>query len=137
MLTKPTCVSIIVLFCFILTSACSQDSTAAPNDQTAEQAIKKLEELEPVTHAYAVHYKNKLYAAAEVKQLDRFRLKPISKDAEELLKKEWKNEKIAFSTDQKVILEINELNEDLQNKSLGEKKINKRLKKIKRFTKKM
>ncbi|HEX6595190.1 MAG TPA: hypothetical protein VF095_11530 [Bacillota bacterium] len=140
------------LFSFILASVllfgCTTNSQVVPNDhgndtqfttistnqatdqKISNQAKEKLSADENIIHVKAANSKKHLALAFEVPHLKRFQLQKIKKQVKDDLKREFPKMKVEVSTDQKIILELERLEEQLQTDSLSEKKLNKEMKRI-------
>ncbi|MEC1420392.1 YhcN/YlaJ family sporulation lipoprotein [Bacillus haynesii] len=105
-------------------------------DQTvANKAKDKLLKREEVTEVRGANSDQDLVLAVQVEQFDRFRLKDIEKQSKEMLKKDFTGYSIEVSTDQKIFWELDKLEKQLENKKISEKKLKKKLTKIKKLMK--
>lgn len=111
-------------------------TTEKGSDQTpANQAKEKIIQREDIKGVRAVNTEKELLMAIEVPSFDRFRLPKIEKDVKKALQKQFSNKKIAVSTDQKIYLELGQLEKSLQKDKLTEKETKKKLTKLKKLMK--
>ncbi|ASB88905.1 hypothetical protein CHH92_13505 [Bacillus sonorensis] len=145
-------ITVVLLFINTITIGCqnanenaAQNQSAAvrnvnakneKTDQTAaNKAKKRLLKLEEVTEARGANSKNDLVLAVQIEHFDRFQLKEIEKKSKEMLKKEFSGYTIEVSTDQKIFWELDKLEKQLETKKVSEKKLNDKLRQIKKLMK--
>ncbi|SDH09819.1 hypothetical protein SAMN05192534_101606 [Alteribacillus persepolensis] len=127
-----------VVFLILLAAGCNQQASELPqhviNEETNE-AEELLKDMDPITSAVVITNDDKMYAAAEVKHMNRFQLESIRKQGYNRLSKRWPDHNIHFSTDKKALMELQKLNNDMGEKKVGKKDQEKRLTKIEEFMK--
>ena len=110
--------------------------TRKPIDQSiANQAKEKVIKEEEISGVKAVNTDKELLLAVKVDQFDRFRLKNIEKKVKSDLEKAYPNYKILVSTDSKMYLELEQLEEKLQKDKIKMKSLKKDFDKIKSLMK--
>jgi uncharacterized protein YpuA (DUF1002 family) len=102
----------------------------ANNQSTADEAKKELIKMEEVTDVKAVQFDKELLVALDVRQRNKFQLKPISKKATKTLEKKFPGKNVTVSTDPKTLLELGKLEDQLTNGNLDKGKLQKQVKKI-------
>lgn len=130
----------VLLLILMMMSGCQQSGNSQETHQISAQTVKSealLEELEPVTTAVAINNEKdkEIFAAAKVKHMHRLRLEQVRKDAHKRLSEEWPEWTVHFSTDKKVLLELQKLNKDMANETMKDKELKKRLSKIEEYMK--
>jgi len=104
---------------------------AVIDQSQADEAKQIVLTMEEVVEIKGVNNnKNKLYLAPRVKHFDRFRLNDIRKKGYDSIKNRYPEAKIFFSTDKKIFIELEKLEEQLKNKSISEERLNKELKSL-------
>lgn len=93
----------------------------------AKQILSKHEEM---TNIYAVSNSKNMIIAFEVYHHDRLQLKKIKKTIEKQINKEFPNLDIIVSTDKKIILELHELENKIEQNSISKDKINKKVEQL-------
>ncbi|HIS28248.1 MAG TPA: YhcN/YlaJ family sporulation lipoprotein [Candidatus Avamphibacillus intestinigallinarum] len=96
--------------------------------KNTEQLLKDHKE---VTKAHAVNSNDYLVAAFDVKQRHKWNLEKRKKQYKKQLKKEFPNHTILLSTDQKLIHELNKLNNQLNKGELSKNEIKHHIKRLK------
>ncbi|WP_051302155.1 hypothetical protein [Salibacterium aidingense] len=127
-----------ICLCLTGAAACEDKEEAGPAQVSykgTNQAEQLLEDMEEVTSAVSVKEGKQIFAAVTVHQFDRLQLENIRKKGHSLLKEQWPEETVHFSTDYKSWLELNKYKEDRRNKSMSEKERKKRLTQIEEFMK--
>lgn len=103
----------------------------APVDQTrADQAKRIVLSMEEVVETKGASFEEDIYIAVTVNQFDRLRLNHIRKTAFDKIKKRYPDAKVHVSTDKKIFMNLEELEQKLQRNEIDEKELDKRLKKI-------
>jgi hypothetical protein len=74
---------------------------------------------------------NEIFIAAEIKQMDRFRIKEIEKKLNNLLDDKYSNHNVTLSTDKKMFLELEKLEQKSKNTNMSNKELEKEIKRIK------
>ncbi|MCY8234757.1 YhcN/YlaJ family sporulation lipoprotein [Priestia endophytica] len=144
------CLFLIVLFVFGSGCTGNQEQSAKENQDThiakvhtnhpvdqsvANQAKGKTIKREEVTGVKAVNTDKELLVALKVEQFDRFRLKTIKKNVKSNLEKTYPDYKVFVSTDQKIFLELEQLEQKLQKDQPKKKILNKEFDEIKSLMK--
>lgn len=137
--------TVLIIIALVLTSCASnnpktkQDSSQGTihlSNQTshsqskAEQAKEKLRHDENINHVLAVNSKDKLVIAIEVPHMKRFQLKKIEKHATKKMKKTFPNMTVHLSTDKKIVMELDELENELATRDVSQKELNKKINKL-------
>ncbi|WP_096201029.1 YhcN/YlaJ family sporulation lipoprotein [Bacillus sp. FJAT-45350] len=100
-------------------------------DQTnADNAKKVVLAMEEVLEVKGVVYDDKIYVAPRVKHFDRLRLESIRKTGYERVNKRFPDEKVFFSTDKKIFMELEKLEQRLKASSIKEEELEKKLTKL-------
>ncbi|QHZ45932.1 MULTISPECIES: YhcN/YlaJ family sporulation lipoprotein [unclassified Bacillus (in: firmicutes)] len=111
----------------------------ARNEATNQTAANKAKDLlfkkEEVTEVRGASRDKDLVLAVQVEQFDRFRLKDIEKQSKDMLKKHFPGYRIEVSTDQKIFWELDKLEQRIESKKMSDKKLKKRIEKIKKLMK--
>ncbi|CAN7648944.1 YhcN/YlaJ family sporulation lipoprotein [Bacillus sp. SD075] len=114
----------------------SQVHTINPISQSvANRAKVKVMTEEETWDVKAVNTDKELLVAIKVDQFDRFRLKKIEKKVKSDLEKSFPDHKVLVSTDQKMYLELEQLEQKLQKDNTNMKKLEKDFNKIKTLMK--
>lgn len=100
------------------------------DQQPADLAKQYLSRFEEVSAVRAVNNDGRLVVGVEVHHHDRFSLEHLEKELEKNIKKSFSNMDITLSTDQKIIIELARLEEDMLAKDITKDDIGKRLTKI-------
>jgi hypothetical protein len=102
--------------------------TIKPIDQfIANEAKEKVLKREAISSARAVNTDKELLLAVKVDNFDRFRLKEIEKKVKSDLKEEYTDYKILVSTDSKMYMELEQLEQRLQEDKTKRKDLKKEL----------
>jgi len=100
-------------------------------DQTpANEAKKIVDSFDETTDIFAANSKNRLIIAFDVKQMHRFQVESIENDIKKRLHKELPHIAIEVSTDAKMRLELEKLEQDLHNENLSNQTVEKRIQEI-------
>ncbi|MGG3892176.1 YhcN/YlaJ family sporulation lipoprotein [Metabacillus fastidiosus] len=106
------------------------------HDQSVTEKMKQLlENEEEVKNIRAVNSDKELLIAAEINHMDRFRLKEIQQKLEKKVKKQYADYKVTISTDKKIFLELEQLENKMRTKKLSKKKVEKEMNRIKNLSK--
>jgi hypothetical protein len=110
--------------------------TSQPVNQSLSNSAKDhaLQNVE-VVDVKAVNTDKELVVAIKVENFDRFRLKEIEKKVKSELKELYPSKSIEVSTDQKIFLELEQLEEMLQKEKMKKKSLQKKIQKIKALMK--
>lgn len=137
--------AVLIIIAFVLTSCASnnpktkQDSSqgtihlsnqTSSSQSKAEQAKEKLRHDENIDQVLAVNSKDNLVIAIEVPHMKRFQLKKIEKQATKKMKKAFPDMTVHLSTDKKIVMELDELENNLTTKDISQKELNKKLNKL-------
>lgn len=105
--------------------------SAGINDQqAANQAKQIISEYEEVTHVRAVNAGEHLLIAIDVEHFERFELDEIERDLQEKVKKNFSNMKVTLSTDQKILLELEKLENQIETQRIDHDKLEKKVKEL-------
>ncbi|MEK5364090.1 YhcN/YlaJ family sporulation lipoprotein [Peribacillus castrilensis] len=114
----------------------SQVHTSKSIDQSvANQAKKMVITEEDISDVKAVNTDKELLIAIKVENFDRFRLKKIEKSVKSDLEKDYPDHKILVSTDSKMYLELDQLEQKIQKDNTNRKEVEKDFNKIKSLMK--
>lgn len=105
------------------------------NQELAAEAKQFLSKYEEVENVYAVQHRKDLLIAIDIEHEDRFQLDQLEKQLGKKLNNHFNNEKITLSTDQKLLFEIEELENKMANKKISSKELKKQIKKLKKLMK--
>ncbi|KMK76149.1 hypothetical protein [Alkalihalobacillus pseudalcaliphilus] len=143
MKTKSRCIGFFVLL--LLLSACSNgDSPTVQSllvdhkqfEQTeANESKKKLMELDEFIDVHGVSIEDRIYLSPKVKQLARFRLNGLRKQSFDQIKNLYPEHEIHVSTDKKVYMELEKLEQRLKDGKITEEELKKELDKIEKHMK--
>src|SRR5699024_3064492 len=95
------------------------------NQDQSNRAKDSLSKDNNITNIHAVNTEKQLVIAIDISHMKRFRLKKIEEDLKKKMKKQFPR-----MDDKKIILELEELEQDINSKSLDKKDISKKVKKI-------
>lgn len=100
-------------------------------DQTPSNLAKELlSKQDAVKNIKAVNSTDQLLIGIEIDHMQRFRLKEIEKELEKEMKKKFDDYKIELSMDKKIVLELEELENKIQQKTIKKKKLEKEIDRI-------
>ncbi len=100
-------------------------------DQTPANEAKEIADLfDETTDIFAVNSNDTLMIAFDVQHMYRFQLESIKKDIKKQLNKKLPQVEIEVSTDAKIRLELEKLEQDLHNENISNQTVEKRIKKI-------
>lgn len=106
------------------------------HDQSVTEKMKQLlENEEEVKNIRAVNSDKELLIAAEIDHMDRFRLREIEQKLREKVQKQYPDYKVIISTDKKIFLELEQLENKMRTENLSKKKVEKEMNKIKNLSK--
>jgi hypothetical protein len=110
----------------------SKVHTNKPIDQTAaNQAKNKLMNQDEVADVKAVNSNKELLVAIKVENFDRLRLKKIEKKSQTELEDMFPDYKVLVSTDQKMFIELEQLEQELEKDHTKMDSLNRDFKRIK------
>lgn len=98
--------------------------------ETANSAKNILSQHDNITTVKAVSSKKNLVLAFEIDHLKRFNLEKIRKKVQKQMDEEFPNLDVIVSTDKKIILELDRLEEKIRSDSISKKELNKKLEKV-------
>lgn len=107
------------------TSPLHEDDFSQLDLSPSKKAIDELQEIEEISNVHAVNNDKNLLIVFTTDSLDRIQLENIEKKAKKHLKKEIKDHKIHLSTDEKLVLEMEQLNAEIDNESITKKELDK------------
>lgn len=114
----------------------SQVHTSKPiNQSVANQAKEKVIKEKEISDVKAVNTDKELFVAIKVENFDRFRLKKIKKKVKSDVEKMFPDHRVFVSTDSKMYLELDQLEQKLQKDNLNMKNLKKDFNKIKSLMK--
>ena len=100
-------------------------------DQDVSNQVKtRLGQDEHITKVHAVNTDKQLAIAIEIKHMKRFGLKEMKKKLTKKVEKAFPKMDVNLSTDKKIILELEQLENDLETKSLTKKEVDQKISKI-------
>lgn len=105
------------------------------DQQPSDQAKEFLSHYDEVANVRAVNHDGELVVAVDVKHHDRFSLDSIEKNLRQDVRENFSNMKITLSTDEKIFIELKQLEEDILAQNIAKDDIKKRLKKIRKLSK--
>lgn len=107
----------------------------AINQDTSNKIKQTLSNYEELRSIKAVNTSKKVIIAIQVKQMKRFQLTKIKNKIKKNLEKKFPNMDIVISTDSKIILELEQLEQNIQTGSFTKEKLNKKVEQIIKLTK--
>jgi preprotein translocase subunit SecF len=114
----------------------SQVHTSKPiNQSVANQAKKQVITEEDISDVKAVNTDKELLIAIKIENFERFRLKKIEQKVKSDLEKMYPDHKILVSTDSKMYLELDQLEQKIQKDNTNKKELEKDFNKIKSLMK--
>ena len=150
---KKTSFLFIISFLYFLLSGCGQaepetinndirpakmstfESQQTINQDQANKAKKILLKKDQVKLVRSVQSKDLLIAAVELEHWNTFKSKTLTKEMKKTLEKEIKIKNIEVTTDHKIFIELEKLEEKIMNEDISEKKLDKELKQINKLMK--
>lgn len=105
------------------------------NLQNANEAKQFLSDYDEVSRIHAVNHNKDLLIAIDINHEDRFQLDNLEKNLRNKLKERFKNLNITLSTDQKLLIEVEQLEHKLENEMISDKELTKKIKKLQKLTK--
>ncbi|MEC5425139.1 hypothetical protein QGM71_16760 [Virgibacillus sp. C22-A2] len=111
-------------------------STNSSIDQSVSNKAKEsLSSNDALTSVNAVNTDKDLLIAVEVHHNQRFRLAKLRKELTKQMEKEFPKKKVELSTDQKIVLELEQLEYEIQSEAMSKKKLEKKTKRIIKLSK--
>src|SRR5690625_7951889 len=138
-------ISILLLFVGCGKNRPNMDSTSNPNidiqftnvktteslaQENANTAKRTLIQHDHINTVKAVNSEKDLVIAFEIDHLKRFNLEKIRKKIQKEMDEKFPDLNVIVSTDQKIVLELDRLEEKIFSDSISKKELNKKLKKI-------
>jgi hypothetical protein len=105
-------------------------TNAVIEQEKADEAKKIVLSMEEVIEVKGISNENEIYIAPRVKHFDRFRLKEIRKHGHDSIKKRYPDATVHVSTDQKIFMELEKLEQKLKKRTISEKRLKQKLKKL-------
>lgn len=102
--------------------------------QAANQAKEILSNYGEVSEVRAVNHNNHLLVAVDVPQHERFQLDKIENTLRDKINKNFSEINVTLSTDQKLLIELEQLEKDIQEDKVSKEDVKKRLKKLKELS---
>jgi hypothetical protein len=96
----------------------------------ADEAKQIILSMDEVLEVKGVEHGEDIYIAPRVKQFDRFHLNGIRKEGHDNIKKRFPEAKVHVSTDKKILMELENLEQELINDQITEKKLKEKLTKL-------
>ncbi|WP_330948453.1 YhcN/YlaJ family sporulation lipoprotein [Virgibacillus sp. MG-45] len=100
------------------------------DQQLANEAKDYLSKKKNVSSVFAVNTSKKLLVAVEIPHNMRFQLATIRKQLTKDLKEKYADYDVELSTDKKITIELEKLEQQLSNKNISEKDLKKKLKRL-------
>ncbi len=91
--------------------------------------------MDEVLEVKGVSVDESIYLAPRVKQLSRFRLEEIRRQAHKRIKERYPKASIHVSTDKKIYIELEKLEERLQEQSISKKQLDEKIKQLETWMK--
>ncbi|KKI90616.1 hypothetical protein WQ54_20365 [Bacillus sp. SA1-12] len=106
-------------------------TSESKNMSVSNQVIQLLMKQKEVSDVKVINSDKELFIAAQIKQMDRFRIKEIEKKLKKLAEDHFPNHHVTLSTDKKILLELSELEKQVNKTNISKKKLKKELNRIK------
>lgn len=110
-------------------------SKGITDQQPSDKAKQLLSQYEEVSGVRAINHDGELFVAIDIKQSDRLSLKSLQRDLRKKLKDEFQNMGVHVSTDQKLLFEIEKIENELIDDSISKNEVGKRVKNLKKLMK--
>ncbi len=114
-----------------ITNVSSQNTK---NLNMTDQVKQLLDKQKEVSNVKVVNSDKELFIAAEIKQMDRLRIKEIEKRLKKLTEDKYPNHNVTLSTDKKIFLELDKLEQEVNDTNISKKHLEKELKRIKNLS---
>lgn len=105
-------------------------TTQSLQQDVANMAKETLSENEDITSIKAVNTKKDMIIAFEIHHLKRFRLQEIREKVQEEMDQKFSDFNVIVSTDQKIFLELDRLEDKIFSDSISKKELNKKIKEL-------
>ena len=106
------------------------DIAGGENEVTAENIKKDVEHLDYIYDVAVIKGKNEDLVVYKVKHFQRFQMKKIEKEVNEILEKRYPEENFVVSSDYKIFLEAYRLGKKMEDPNFSKKDAQKRLEEI-------
>ncbi|WP_078553190.1 hypothetical protein [Bacillus alkalicellulosilyticus] len=103
---------------------------AIVNQKMADEAKKIILSMDEVIEVVGVSHKDNIYIAPTVTHFNRLRLETIRKTGFNKIKKRYPDATVFLTTDKKLVMELDKLEQDLKAQQISEETLEKRLTKI-------
>lgn len=110
-------------------------STKTINQSDSNHAKELLSKKDSVISVQAINTAKKLLITIEIPHHERLQLAKIRQDLHKEMKKEFPNLKVELSTDKKIIIELEELENKIKKNNISNKKLEKELDRIIKLSK--
>lgn len=105
-------------------------------DQNPSNRAKELlSNYEEVSAVRAVNHEDELLIAIDIDQHERFSLDSIERKLQKKVRENFSDLKVTLSTDQKILIELRKLEEDIQANKISNDKLKKKIKELKSLSK--
>ncbi|MFK3937899.1 hypothetical protein ACI2JA_10360 [Alkalihalobacillus sp. NPDC078783] len=131
---------LVMIICFLLLTACggAKDIKSLSDDELNPvvsqsniiQAKELVLQMEEVVDVKGIQYEHLLFLDPKVKQFDRLKLKHIRQEAFKRVKDEFPESKVHITTDQKIYMELEKLEQQVANEKIDAKQLKKKVEKL-------
>ncbi|MEI3604884.1 YhcN/YlaJ family sporulation lipoprotein [Pseudogracilibacillus sp. SE30717A] len=105
-------------------------------DQNPSNRAKELlSQYAEISGVRAVNDKNELLIGVDIDHHERFSLDNMESELRKKIKENFSDLKVTLSTDQKILLELEKLEEDIRNKKVSNDELRKKIKELKSLSK--
>ncbi|MEK4564795.1 hypothetical protein MKX54_09020 [Alkalihalobacillus sp. FSL R5-0424] len=111
-------------------SLSGEDMNPVVSQSDINQAKELVLQMEEVTDVKGIQYEHLLFLDPKVKQLDRLKLKHIRQEAFKRVKDEFPESKVHVSTDRKIYMELEKLEQQLADEKIAADELKKKLEKL-------
>ena len=108
---------------------------AVIDQHQSDRAKKIVSSMKEVIEVKGVNVEKDIYLAPNVKHFQRLRLQKIRKQGHDAVKKQFPDANVHLSTDKKIFMELDKIEQELKNKQISEKRLKEKLKKIEEMMK--
>ena len=105
------------------------------NQEPSEHAKELIEQEHEINEVIAINNDDVIVIAIDPKQHDRLQLKKLEKNLKDSVESSFHKHKIELSTDQKIVLELRKLEEQITNGTLSRAALKKELERIRKLSK--
>lgn len=110
-------------------------SKGMTDQQPAMDAKQFLSKEESLSGVRAVNHNDELFIAIEVDNFQRFNLKDIEKDVRKKVNNKYKNFHVTVVSDEKLVIELKELEEKVENNNITDEQLGKQIEELKKLSK--